>query len=505
MSTITSVVELLRGRHPAAVELLAGPPEADVGEIRLVEQAEQIDEAPAGSMLVLDRGMSALAGDYRFDVLVRRAAARGVVALVVAPPPGTKVSFTALALARRAGPAVIELGPEVDLTEAVGTIVRQAAHRLSLTVGRARAVCEAIDAHSFIDGPELLERVGLLLGRPVGLGPPVTAAESAQVLAVPAGPGTEEWLRTDRPGDPDADALLEMVLWRVAAETTRLTAARVRAELTSRRSAGEVLVQLIEADRTARTAIAPSARRLGIPIDGWHVITRIEPDNLLEVAGGDAAAFERRDELAGLSLQAARSLPGRWHVGHDPTALLLLWTVADAPRPEESGRLDRQLDFVVKTIAGRLPGLRMFCGVGTPRAGIAGLVSSATEARLAVSSARFRRRLGVPVHFDAVGMRATLLEWYGSPTVQQAIDRLFAPLAELSPGKRQALIDTLCTYLDLQGSTAQAAEVMHLHRNAVRYRVQRAFELLDIDERDADQRLFLHLACRAQRVGDGAG
>ena len=47
VSTITSVVELLRGRHPAAVELLAGPPEADVGEIRLVEQAEQIDEAPA--------------------------------------------------------------------------------------------------------------------------------------------------------------------------------------------------------------------------------------------------------------------------------------------------------------------------------------------------------------------------------------------------------------------------------------------------------------------------
>jgi DNA-binding PucR family transcriptional regulator len=44
--------------------------------------------------------------------------------------------------------------------------------------------------------------------------------------------------------------------------------------------------------------------------------------------------------------------------------------------------------------------------------------------------------------------------------------------------------------------------VLHLHRNAVRYRVQRAFEVLGIDEDDADQRLFLHLACRAQRLGD---
>lgn len=505
MSRVSSIVELLRSRHPGAVSLLAGSPDAECEEIRFIEQPEQIDDATPGTLLVLDRGMSAVVADYRFDIVVRRAAARRVAALMVAPPAGTKVSFTALALARRAGPAIVELGPEVDLTEAVGTIVRQAADRLSLTVGRARAVCDAVDGHEFTDGSELLERVGLLLGRPVVLGPPLTGTEVGLVLAVPAGPGGDEWLRTDRPGDPDADALLEMVLWRVAAETTRLTAARVRAEQTSRRSAGEVLVQLIEADRTARTAIAPSARRLGIPIDGWHVVVRLEPDNLLEVAGGDAAAFERRDELAGLALQAAGSLAGRWHVGHDPAALLLVWTGQDPPRGDDVARLDRQLDFVVTTLVGRLPGLRVFCGVGTARAGLAGLVSSATEARLAVSSARFRRRVGTPVHFDAVGMRATLIEWYGSPTVQQAIDRLFAPLADLGPGKRQMLIDTLSIYLDLQGSTAKAAEVLHLHRNAVRYRVQRAFELLGIDESDADQRLFLHLACRAQRVADAGG
>lgn len=505
MSTISSIVDLLRGRHPESIEVLAGPQDVEIGEVRFIEQAEQIDEAPAGSLLVLDRGMSGLAGDYRFDVVVRRAAARGVVALLVAPPPGTRASFTALALARRAGPAVIALGPDVDLTEAVGTIVREAADRLSLTVGRARAVFDAIAAQDVTDGDDLLDAVGLRLGRPVVLGPAPDEQEAADVLAVPAGLGDERWLRTERPGDPDADALLEMVLWRVAAETARLAAARVRAEQTSRRSAGEVLVQLIEADRTARTAIAPSARRLGIPIDGWHLITRIEPDNLLEVTGSDAAAFERRDEMAWLALQAARSLPGTWHVGHDPAALLLLRTVDHAPSADEPARLDRQLDFVVATLAGRLPGLRMFCGVGTARPGIAGLVSSATEARLAVSSARFRRRMGTPVHFDAVGMRATLLEWYGSPTVQQAIDRLFAPIADLSPAKRQALIDTLCTYLDLQGSSARAAEALHLHRNAVRYRVQRAFDLLGIDERDADQRLFLHLACRAQRMGDGIG
>jgi sugar diacid utilization regulator len=499
VSTLESVVDLLAHRHPGAVEVLVGSTDRRVGDVRLVEQVDQVDDAPPGALVVLERGLAALTGDYRFDVVVRRAAAREVAALVVVLPQDARLSLTALALARRAGVAVIRLAPEVDLTAAVGTMVRQATDRLSVTVDRARAVCETIDGRALDSVDVLLDRVGMLLGRTVRIGP---RPDDDQVLAVPAGPDHDGWLWTERPGDPDADALLEMVLWRIAAETTRLTAERVRAEQVSRRSAGEVLVQLVEADRGARTTIAPSARRLGIPVDGWHVVTRIEPDNLLEVTGDDVAAYEIRDELASLALQAAASMPGSWHVGQDPAVVLLLWTGDNPPRQDTHARLHRQLDFVLNALVGRVPGLRMFCGTGTARPGIAGLASSATEARLAVSSARFRRRSNVAVHFDSVGMRATLLEWYGSPTVQQSIDRLFAPIADLTPAKRQAMIDTVCTYLDLQGSAARTAEVLHLHRNAVRYRVQRAFEVLGIDEDDADQRLFLHLACRAQRLGD---
>lgn len=497
MSTLESVVDQLALRHPGQVEVLTGPTQRPVADVRLVEDTRQVDSAPADALLVLDRGLAELAGDYRFDVVVRRAAAREVTALVVLLPAAAKISLTAMALARRADIALVRLSPDVDLTDAVGTLVRQAADRLSVTVDRARAVCDAIDGRSFGTVGELLERVGLLLGRTVELGVP-----AGDALAVPAGPERSDQLWTDRPGDPDADALLEMVLWRVAAETTRLAAERTRAEEVSRRSTGEVLVQLVEADRSQRAAIAPSARRLGIPVDGWHVVARIEPDNLLEVTGGDLAAFELRDELAALALRTARSLPGTWHVGHDPAVLLLLWTAETAPGPEEHARLRRQLDFVTKALSGRATGLRIFCGAGTARPGIAGLASSATEARLAVSSARFRRRSNVPVHFDAVGMRATLLEWYGSPTVQQSIDRLFAPIADLPPAKRQAMIDTVGTYLDLHGSAARTAEALHLHRNAIRYRVQRAFEILGIDEDDVDQRLFLHLSCRAQRLID---
>lgn len=504
MSKLQEFVDQLRERHPGDVEVISGPLDQQVGDIRIVEAVEQVDEAPADAVLVLERGLSALAPDYRFDVLVRRAAARSVAALLVIGPADLRVSMTAVALARRAGVAVVRLGSAVELAEAIGSLVRRASDRLSVTVDRVRAVCAAID-DGFRDVDGLLESVGLLLGRPVLLidedsEPPHPAAEAA--VSVPAGPEGAARLATERPGDDEADALLEMVLWRVAAEVTRLTAARVRAQQTTRRSTGEVLIQLVDADRATRAAVAPSARRLGVPIDDWHVLTRIELDNLLEVAGDDVTAYEIRDQLADLALLAARSLAGSWHVGHDPGVLLLLWTGEVPPTEDDRSRFRRQIDFVLATLGRHVPRLRMYCGSGTPRPGVAGLASTATEARLAVSSARFRRRAGTPVFYDAVGMRATLLEWYGSPTVQQSMDRLFAPLADLPPGKRQALIDTLATYLDLQGSAARAAEVLHLHRNAVRYRVQRGLTLLGIDEQDVDQRLFLHLACRAQRLGD---
>jgi DNA-binding PucR family transcriptional regulator len=45
-----------------------------------------------------------------------------------------------------------------------------------------------------------------------------------------------------------------------------------------------------------------------------------------------------------------------------------------------------------------------------------------------------------------------------------------------------------------------AAKALHLHRNAVAYRIKRIFDLLDLDPRDPDQRLALHLACRAREL-----
>ncbi|WP_271215038.1 helix-turn-helix domain-containing protein, partial [Pseudonocardia halophobica] len=75
------------------------------------------------------------------------------------------------------------------------------------------------------------------------------------------------------------------------------------------------------------------------------------------------------------------------------------------------------------------------------------------------------------------------------------------PLDELGPQKSRDALQTLRVYLDNQGSTTRAAAELHLHRNAIAYRVRRIFEVLGVDPQDPDTMLMLQLACRARALG----
>jgi DNA-binding PucR family transcriptional regulator len=79
--------------------------------------------------------------------------------------------------------------------------------------------------------------------------------------------------------------------------------------------------------------------------------------------------------------------------------------------------------------------------------------------------------------------------------------RLLGPLDELGPARSRAAAQTLHAWLDEQGSLVRCAERLHLHRNAVGYRIRQIRERLDVDLDDPDQRLALQLACRSRLLG----
>lgn len=56
------------------------------------------------------------------------------------------------------------------------------------------------------------------------------------------------------------------------------------------------------------------------------------------------------------------------------------------------------------------------------------------------------------------------------------------------------LVHTLRTYFRCNGNVIRTSERLFLHRNSVLYRLQRIEELLEVDLKDPQDRLVLHLA-----------
>jgi DNA-binding PucR family transcriptional regulator len=165
-----------------------------------------------------------------------------------------------------------------------------------------------------------------------------------------------------------------------------------------------------------------------------------------------------------------------------------------------SSTVAQGVDAALARVRSRLPAALIRCGVGSAYAGPDGLLASAAEAKAAVVAARTSGRANTATAFDSVGLRRTLVEWYASDTAQAAVGTVLGPLIKLGPVRSERLIRTLHVYLDQRGSLTKTAKLLNLHRNAVAYRINQIFDLLDIDRENPDDLLLLQLACRAREL-----
>ncbi|MDN5743518.1 MAG: helix-turn-helix domain-containing protein [Nocardioidaceae bacterium] len=151
-------------------------------------------------------------------------------------------------------------------------------------------------------------------------------------------------------------------------------------------------------------------------------------------------------------------------------------------------------DRVAQALA-RIPGGR--AALGLPAAGLAGFRRTHRQAQ----SAREIALAGddVVVAYDDPGVALVSMLARDLVELRDWVPDVLGPLADDSE-PNQRLRETLLTFLDTGGSAKATAERLHLHRNTVRYRLDRAVELLghDIDE----ARLDLEVALRCvQRLG----
>ncbi len=524
-----------------------GGGDRQVALVRLAERFADLDDAPAGSLVVLSRAASAELSDYRLDMGLRWASANRVSAVAAFSAEQWQPTVTAMDIAGRADIALISIPAGAELAALVQAISREIGGAAESALGRAEeglnAVLSAEAAGAGLD--DLRASVSVALGtlvefRPddsghgdrengqarlgrggvrAGPGGPARALEGglAGEVSVPVVVGEApigHLVAPDVQGDLAVAARL--VLHSAAASAGRLLDLAQRAREVPVRSRSELLAELLMSESAINDDLLDRARQLNVSLGGWHVVVRIEaddldgpgPDGSADGPGGPDSAsrdevrrFELLETAGQIALQAAGAAGGTWHLSRVARALVLIKMTRSDPGPQAGAQAARSAARALQALRERLPALPFRAGVGAAHEGPTGLRASAAEARAALLAARAARKpSGVAAH-DVVGVQRMLMEWYASDTARASVRDQLAPLEKLGQSRADTAIRTLAAYLDEQGSIIKTAQRLHLHRNAVANRIRGITELLDVDFDDPDQRLALQLACRARLLG----
>jgi sugar diacid utilization regulator len=467
-----------------------------VSGVRVAEQFSELAEAPAGGFVILGREASASATDYRLDMGLRWASIQGVAAVCAFSDDVWRPPVTAVDIAERAGIALLSVPAETELTWLVRTVLREVGGSAELALARAEAGLAAVLAaeEAGADPAAMLAAVSQALGTDVEPRAPVGGEVGAQV-----GGGSGAVASFTAPGvHGDLAVAARLVLHAAAAASVRLLDAVRRARELPIRSRGELLAELLMSGPALTEDLLDRARQLGVPVAGWHVAVRLEADNLESAGRDEVHRFELLESAGQVALQAAAAAGGTWYASRIARGIVLVCMTSSDPGAQGSRRASRSADRARLAISARLPGLRVRAGVGTAHEGPMGLRATVAEARVALVAARAAGKPeGVAAH-DAAGVQRMLMEWYASDTARASVHAQLAPLEQLGPARGETAIRTLAAYLDEQGSIVRTAQRLHLHRNAVTYRLRRITELLGADLNDPDQRLALQLACRAR-------
>ncbi|HET6505282.1 MAG TPA: helix-turn-helix domain-containing protein [Baekduia sp.] len=454
----------------------------------IVDAIADLGRTREGAVALLTPSASSGALGYQLDVALATAGERRLAALAIYGAATTSV--TAIRLADRTRVALLTIDASVDLTDLAFGLARLIRADPGGVMNRALDAMRAVAAAE-ADGTEaVLEAAIAAVGstfalRPrlgAGGGPPAGAAVPIVSDGRPDG-----WIVGER--DDHAATLTAHLL---AGAIGRIRTQAIKAARRPAQARADALGGLLTARPAGVARAAERARDVGVRLDGELAVARIElrsePDRDLVTR---RAMDEELDDLV-LEVAEDSGAEGEWHRARIDDALLLI----------HAGPAGTELPAARLLSAARdaFPTATFFCGVGGHHHGVPGLRESATQAATAAAAARGWGRPGTPVHIDAVGLPPLVVDWLGTPAAQDSTERLLRPLIGQGGARADTAIRTLQVYLDERGSLARAGERLHLHKNAVSYRMKRiraALEDVDVDLDDPDRRLELQLACRA--------
>ncbi len=265
-----------------------------------------------------------------------------------------------------------------------------------------------------------------------------------------------------------------------AAHACAIELVRAKAALDAREEADDELLDLLTTARPGtQEAARDRARRKGFDVEAPYLILAVQ-----------SSASSARVRSALDRQLASMRVPALLREG-ETTVLALL--SLDARRATDVRTLLDQLHRAVKASVSSPVSI----GYAAVRSGAAEVSKAAREAEQAVSMGHRLFGADSTTAFADLGLYRLLYALQPLPELRAYRDDALGRLRARDRGG--VLLDTLQAYLATNGSPTDAADRLHLHRNTVLYRLARIEEILQVDLRDADVRLALHLALK---IGD---
>jgi DNA-binding PucR family transcriptional regulator len=162
--------------------------------------------------------------------------------------------------------------------------------------------------------------------------------------------------------------------------------------------------------------------------------------------------------------------------------------LADSDRPWEDLRA---------AVLDSLHGGRCRVGVGGVCQGPADFPRSYHEAQLALRVQSSSRAADQATVFDELGVYRILAASDDPSSVERFVHEWLGPLLDYDAAKGSELAATLSAYLEHGGGYDAAATALAVHRNTLKYRLQRIREISGHDLSDPDTQFNLQLATRA--------
>jgi len=453
-----------------------------------------LDSLATGVIVVLARSTVRAAGGYQLDVLLRHAAQHGVAAVLVRRQ--SLRSITGEALALQGGVGLLDVDEEVDsgeLVDELGTLIAGGA-RASL---RRLASFSKFDIDETVEPSELVAQIASLCAVQLQYDP--MARQGGALVFVDG--VVRAVVRTDERSEAAAVAA------RLAADAAaRAIGHRERVVIGPLRSTSTALSQLLSCSPSTLAAVARRAAEAGFDVEGWHCASTISistSNNHPRTPNADLPQLE--NELLALLATKTHLDGDAWSVARPDDTVVVVRTTRLDSRRKAPRDVATTINVPLTVLRQVHPGLDFNIGIGTAHAGPIGLRSSVEESRAANATARLNTKGVSVVTFDSLGSRQMLAEWLITDNAREMVLNLLAPLDALGLEKAAIAIETLHAYLDERGSLQRTAERLHIHRNAVVYRIAKISDRLPYDLTDGDDRFALQLACRARLMATGHG